>query len=137
MRDPCPAGRSGARRGMRLTPATVGKWRRRYNPDPQPHPAHASHGAGMRRRPHPRLRPPRNHDPVLDPFSSIKELVSKIDLFVKNYNANAKSFVWTAAADSILATVIYQRCSRDIVIALAIEKDPKLTIKACMKAPTP
>ena len=38
-------------------------------------------------------------------FSSANELVGKIDLFVKNYNTNAKPFVWTATADSIRAKV--------------------------------
>lgn len=35
-------------------------------------------------------------------FGSVKELVSKIDQFVKHYNANTKPFLWTATADSIL-----------------------------------
>lgn len=36
-------------------------------------------------------------------FRSVKELVSKIDHFVSQYNRNCKPFVWTASADSILA----------------------------------
>ncbi len=35
-------------------------------------------------------------------FKSVKDLVSKIDLFVKLHNRNKSPFVWTATADSIL-----------------------------------
>lgn len=35
-------------------------------------------------------------------FKSVKELVSKIDHFVKLHNRNTRPFVWTATADSIL-----------------------------------
>jgi len=38
-------------------------------------------------------------------FSSVKELVTKIDHYVKNSNPNAQPFVWTATADSIFAKV--------------------------------
>jgi putative transposase len=38
-------------------------------------------------------------------FSSVKELVTKIDHFVENYNAYHRPFVWTATAESILAKV--------------------------------
>ena len=38
-------------------------------------------------------------------FSSVKELVAKIDRFVEHYNANPKPFMWTATAESILAKV--------------------------------
>lgn len=38
-------------------------------------------------------------------FRSVAELIEKIDGFVKNSNANARPFVWTATADSILAKV--------------------------------
>ena len=34
-------------------------------------------------------------------FRSVKELVSKIEIFVGNYNQNSKPFMWTATADSI------------------------------------
>ena len=34
-------------------------------------------------------------------FRSVKELVSKIEIFVDNYNENSKPFMWTATADSI------------------------------------
>ena len=34
-------------------------------------------------------------------FSNVKELVTKIDQFVKEHNQNSKPFVWTATADSI------------------------------------
>ncbi len=36
-------------------------------------------------------------------FTSVKELVQKIDHFVAHYNQNCKPFNWTATADSILA----------------------------------
>lgn len=36
-------------------------------------------------------------------FTSVKELVQKIDHFVAHYNQNCKPFAWTATADSILA----------------------------------
>jgi len=36
-------------------------------------------------------------------FTSVKELVAKIDHFVAHYNQNCKPFTWTATADSILA----------------------------------
>ena len=35
-------------------------------------------------------------------FTSVKDLTSKIDRFVTNYNQSCKPFVWTATADSIL-----------------------------------
>jgi putative transposase len=38
-------------------------------------------------------------------FRSVKELVAKIDAFVRNSNASARPFVWTATADSIFAKV--------------------------------
>ncbi len=38
-------------------------------------------------------------------FSSVKELVTKIDDFVEHYNAHPRPFVWTATADSILDKV--------------------------------
>lgn len=36
-------------------------------------------------------------------FRSVKELVEKIDAFVRSSNASARPFVWTATADSIFA----------------------------------
>jgi putative transposase len=36
-------------------------------------------------------------------FGSVKELVEKIDAFVRSSNATARPFVWTASADSIFA----------------------------------
>jgi putative transposase len=36
-------------------------------------------------------------------FNSVKDLVSKIDHFVTQYNKNCRPLVWTATADSILA----------------------------------
>jgi putative transposase len=38
-------------------------------------------------------------------FRSVKDLITKIDLFVQRYNPTAKPFVWTATADSILAKI--------------------------------
>jgi putative transposase len=38
-----------------------------------------------------------------DSFTSVKELVSKIDRFVTHYNKRCQPFAWTATADSILA----------------------------------
>jgi transposase len=38
-------------------------------------------------------------------FSSVKELVRKIEQFVEHYNAHAQPFMWTATAESILAKV--------------------------------
>jgi putative transposase len=38
-------------------------------------------------------------------FKSVKELVSKIDQYVQNYNVHAQPFIWTATADSILAKI--------------------------------
>ncbi|MBA2492441.1 MAG: IS630 family transposase [Gammaproteobacteria bacterium] len=36
-------------------------------------------------------------------FTSVKELIAKIDHFITHHNQNAQPFVWTATADSILA----------------------------------
>jgi len=44
-------------------------------------------------------------------FRSVKDLIEKIDAFVQNYNRSYRPFVWTAAADSILAK-ISRLCSR-------------------------
>ena len=44
-------------------------------------------------------------------FQSVKELVAKIDQFVRSSNAQARPFVWTATADSILAK-IERLCNR-------------------------
>lgn len=38
-------------------------------------------------------------------FSSVKELVAKIELYVKQYNKHPKPFSWTATADSIIAKI--------------------------------
>ena len=38
-------------------------------------------------------------------FTSTKALVRKIDEFVQSYNGNAKPFVWTATADSIMEKI--------------------------------
>jgi putative transposase len=34
-------------------------------------------------------------------FSSVKELVRKIERFVEHYNPHARPFLWTATAESI------------------------------------
>jgi putative transposase len=46
-------------------------------------------------------------------FSSVKNLVEKIDHYVKNSNRHAQPFVWTATADSIFAKVerLFERIS--------------------------
>jgi putative transposase len=38
-------------------------------------------------------------------FKSVKELITKIERFVKHYNAKSCPFVWTATADSILEKI--------------------------------
>jgi putative transposase len=38
-------------------------------------------------------------------FRSVKELISKIDCFVQQYNTHSRPFVWTATAESILEKV--------------------------------
>jgi putative transposase len=38
-------------------------------------------------------------------FRSVTDLVAKIDSFVESYNSEARPFVWTATADSILAKI--------------------------------
>lgn len=38
-------------------------------------------------------------------FSSVKELVNKIDKFVKNHNKNCRPFSWTATAESIFEKI--------------------------------
>ena len=38
-------------------------------------------------------------------FSSVKELIKKIERFVEHYNAQATPFMWTATAESILGKV--------------------------------
>jgi putative transposase len=35
-------------------------------------------------------------------FSSVKELIAKIEHFIANYNKGSTPFSWTATADSIL-----------------------------------
>ena len=41
-----------------------------------------------------------------DSFTSVKELVRKIEHFVTHYNRNCQPFVWTVTADSILAKLV-------------------------------
>ncbi|MGH8821733.1 MAG: IS630 family transposase [Rhodoferax sp.] len=44
-------------------------------------------------------------------FTSVKQLVQRIDQFVTNYNSNCLPFRWTASADSILEK-LHRLCSR-------------------------
>lgn len=44
-------------------------------------------------------------------FSSVRQLVQRIDQFVAHYNQNCKPFMWTATADSILAK-LQRLCKR-------------------------
>lgn len=44
-------------------------------------------------------------------FTSVKQLVQRIDHFVAAYNTNCQPFKWTATADSILEK-LHRRCSR-------------------------
>jgi putative transposase len=44
-------------------------------------------------------------------FTSVKDLVQKIDAFVQQYNGSSRPFVWTATADSILQKIA-RLCSR-------------------------
>jgi putative transposase len=44
-------------------------------------------------------------------FTSVKQLIQRIDHFVASYNANCKPFQWTATADSILEK-LHRLCSR-------------------------
>ena len=44
-------------------------------------------------------------------FTSVKEMVQKIDAFVQRYNRSSRPFVWTATADTILQKVA-RLCSR-------------------------
>jgi len=36
-------------------------------------------------------------------FTSVKDLIAKIDHFVTQYNKTCRPFMWTATADSIIA----------------------------------
>lgn len=44
-------------------------------------------------------------------FSSVKELIARIEQFVGAYNKNTAPFIWTATADSILEK-LQRLCSR-------------------------
>lgn len=44
-------------------------------------------------------------------FTSVKQMIKRIDHFVAHYNRNCKPFVWTATADSILAKLA-RLCAR-------------------------
>jgi putative transposase len=44
-------------------------------------------------------------------FSSVKELIARIEQFVAAYNKNTAPFIWTATADSILEK-LQRLCSR-------------------------
>jgi putative transposase len=44
-------------------------------------------------------------------FSSVKELIAKIEHFIANYNKDSAPFSWTATADSILEK-LHRLCSQ-------------------------
>ena len=44
-------------------------------------------------------------------FTSVADLIQKIDSFVQHYNRSSRPFVWTATADSILQKIA-RLCSR-------------------------
>jgi transposase len=44
-------------------------------------------------------------------FTSVQDLVRKIDAFVQHYNRSSRPFVWTATADSILQKIA-RLCAR-------------------------
>ena len=44
-------------------------------------------------------------------FTSVQDLIQKIDSFVRHYNRSSQPFVWTATADSILQKIA-RLCSR-------------------------
>ncbi|PZQ74164.1 MAG: IS630 family transposase, partial [Variovorax paradoxus] len=44
-------------------------------------------------------------------FTSVKQLVQRIDHFVAAYNTNCQPFEWTATADSIIEK-LHRLCSR-------------------------
>jgi putative transposase len=44
-------------------------------------------------------------------FTSVRDLIEKIDAFVQHYNRSSWPFVWTATADSILEKIA-RLCSR-------------------------
>ena len=44
-------------------------------------------------------------------FTSVRDLLKKIDAFVRRYNRSSHPFVWTATADSILQKIA-RLCSR-------------------------
>jgi putative transposase len=44
-------------------------------------------------------------------FSSVKELIARIDAFVQHNNRSSRPFVWTATADSILQKIA-RLCTR-------------------------
>jgi putative transposase len=44
-------------------------------------------------------------------FSSVRQLIEKIEYFVNNYNSNTRPFVWTATADSIFEKIL-RLCER-------------------------
>jgi putative transposase len=44
-------------------------------------------------------------------FTSVEDLIQKIDSFVQHYNRSSRPFVWTATANSILQKIA-RLCSR-------------------------
>ncbi len=58
-------------------------------------------------------------------FTSVQDLVQKIDAFVRNYNRSSRSFAWTASAESI-PQKIARLCSRiygTLAVATRIAQD--------------
>jgi putative transposase len=46
-----------------------------------------------------------------DSFTSVSQLIARIDQFVTSYNAHCQPFRWTATAESILEK-LHRLCSR-------------------------
>jgi putative transposase len=65
-------------------------------------------------------------------FSSVKDLIEKIDSFVQHYNRHHRPFVWTATADSILEK-ISRLCS---VISGTRQQEPHRTLVAALTLAT-
>jgi len=62
-------------------------------------------------------------------FRSVKELIAKIDAFVRSSNAHATPFVWTATADSIFAKL--QRLCESISGTATLARIKTAQAEAC------
>ena len=60
-------------------------------------------------------------------FRNVRELIHRIDRFVKSYNRTSRPFRWTATADSILDKIqrLTQSNFRDNTLGLRIEFEPR------------